>query len=71
MYEYPLSEHPPKISHTEVKINGEWKTYGLMSKNFNTPYQQGKYLGVSKEIRIDDNVQRTRDVEYHFWKKAE
>jgi hypothetical protein len=71
MYEYPLSEYPFKAAHTEVKINGEWITYILMSQNFNSPYQRGTYLGVSNEIRINGVVQRPRDVEYHFWKKAD
>jgi len=71
MFESPLSEHLPKKSFSEVKISGEWKSYGLMSQNFNTPYQEGDYLGISKEIRINGIVHKPREVEYHFWKKAE
>ena len=71
MQEHPLSDHMPKTSLSEVKINGEWKIYGLMSKNFNTPYQRGKYLGISKEIKIDGSEQKSLKVEYHFWSKSE
>lgn len=53
MHEHPLSDTKPKKSLSEVKIHGDWKTYGLMSKNFNTPYPKGEYIGTSKEIRID------------------
>jgi hypothetical protein len=61
----------PKKSHSEVKINGEWKTYGLMSKNLNTQYPKGKYLGTSKEIRINNSEHNPLEVEYHFWTKIE
>ena len=71
MQEHPLSDHMPKESHSEVKINGEWKMYGLMSLTFNTPYQHGRYLGTSKEIRINGFVQKALEVEYHFWSKSE
>jgi len=71
MNEHPLSDHKPKMSLSEVKINGKWITYGLMSQNFNTPYPKGEYLGTSKEIRIDGCLLKPRDVEYHFWMKAE
>ena len=71
MEERPQSEHSPKKSISEVKIKGEWKIYGLMSKSFNTPYQQGRYLGMSKEIKIDGSKQKPLKVEYHFWSKSE
>jgi hypothetical protein len=71
MFESPLSENMPKMSLSEVKINGEWKTYGLMSQNFNTPYPKGKYLGTSNEIKIDGSEQKPLKVEYHFWSKSE
>ncbi len=65
--EHPLSDNMPGESVSEVSINGKWKIYGLMSKNFNTPYQHGRYLGTSKEIRINGFVQKALEVEYHFW----
>ena len=71
MEERPLSEHAPQESLSEVKINGEWKTYGLMSKNFNTQYPKGRYLGTSHQIKIDDSEQKPLKVEYHFWMKVE
>jgi hypothetical protein len=71
MEEHPLSDHMPKTSLSEVKINGEWKIYALMSKNYNTPYQLGRYLGMSTEIRLDGFCQNTLEVEYHFWEKAD
>jgi hypothetical protein len=71
MFESPLSENMPKKSVSEVKINGEWKIYALMSKNYNTLYQQGRYLGMSKEIKIDGSKQKPLKVEYHFWSKSE
>lgn len=71
MFERPLSENQPKECISEVKINGEWKKYGLMSKNISTPYQRGKYLGTSKEIRFDGRIQKPLDTELHFWEKAE
>jgi len=67
MQEHPLSDHMPKESVSEVKINGVWKIYGLMSQNFNTPFPKGKYLGPSKAIRINRFVQNVLEVEYHFW----
>ncbi len=70
MQEHPLSDNVPKESVSEVSINGEWKIYGLMSKSYNTPYQHGRYLGTSKEIRIDGVLLKPRDVESHFWKKT-
>jgi len=70
MNEHPLSDYKPKKSLSEVKIKGEWIPYGLMSKNFYTPYPKGEYLGTSKEIRIDGILLKPRDVEYHFWEKA-
>jgi hypothetical protein len=66
VFESHISDHV-KTSLTETKINGEWKTYRLMSKIFYTPYRHGKYLGKSTDIRVDGVVQRSRDVEYHFW----
>jgi hypothetical protein len=71
VFESPLSEHPPKKSISEVKISGEWKTYGLMSSDFRTPYPKGKYLGTSHQIKIDDSEQKPLKVEYHFWMKIE
>jgi hypothetical protein len=71
MQEHPLSDHMPKKSVSEVKINGEWKIYGLMSKNCNTPYPKGEYLGTSKEIIINNSVHNPLEIEYHFWTKAE
>jgi hypothetical protein len=71
VFESPLSEHPPKKSISEVKINGKWKSYGLMSQNLNAPYQRGDYLGTSNEIRIDGFAQKALEVEYHFWSKSE
>ena len=68
MEEHPLSDHEPKESVSEVNINGEWKIYGLMSKSFNTPYMHGRYLGTSKEIRINGVVQEPRAKSFHFWK---
>ena len=70
MEEHPLSDHMPKISLSEVKINGEWKIYGLMTKSFNTPYPKGRYLGMSDEIRVNHSEHNPLKVEYHFWKKA-
>jgi hypothetical protein len=71
MLERPLSEHAPKEALTDVKVNGEWKTYSLMSKRFNTPYPKGKYLGTSNEIKIDGTEQKPLKVEYHFWSESE
>lgn len=70
VFENHLSDHH-KTSLTEAKIIGEWKTYSLMSKIFYTPYQHGKYLGTSTNIRIDGVVQRAREVEYHFWETVD
>ena len=71
MQEHPLSDSMSGESVSEVSINGEWKIYGLMSKSFNTPYQHGRYLGASKEIRINGFVQKALEVQYHFWEKAD
>jgi hypothetical protein len=71
MFESPLSEYRQKESLSEVRVKGAWKKYGLMSKNFNTPYQRGEYLGTSKEIKIDGSKQKPLKVEYHFWSESE
>jgi len=69
MEEHPLSDHMPKKSISEVRLKGTWKSYGLMSKSFNTPYLKGEYLGTSKTIRLNDSEHTTLEVEYHFWVK--
>ena len=72
MEEHPLSDHMPKESVSEVKINnGDWNVYGLMSKSFHAPFQHGRYLGLSRDIRIDGVAQKALEVEYHFWEKAD
>ena len=71
MEEHPLSQIIIKESVSEVKTaDGVWKKYGLMSKNYNTPYPKGKYLGKSKEIRINSVAHPHLECEYHFWDKG-
>jgi hypothetical protein len=70
MEESPLSELRDKQWNTEVKINGKWVVYDICSEDFNTKLIKGKYLGVSKEIRIDGEILKPREVGLHFWEKA-
>jgi hypothetical protein len=67
MEEHPLSDNMPKESLSEVIISGVRKSYGLMSKNFNTSFPKGEYLGKSKVIRINNLEQKPLEIEYHFW----
>ncbi len=71
MQEHPLSDNMPKESVSEVSINDKWKIYGLMSQSYNTPFSKGKYLGTSKEIRINNIERKPLKVECHFWMKSE
>jgi len=71
MEEHSLSEFRDKKYLTEVKIKNRWIEYGICAKNPNTMLIKGEYIGTSKEIRIDGDVQKPFAVEYNFWEKAE
>ncbi len=68
--EHSLSEFRDKEYLTEVKIKNRWIEYRFCSENPTSNVIKGDYIGTSKEIRIDSEVQKPFEVEYHFWLKA-